>query len=36
MYTYAYEIRKSFDIEFDPVTSKLWDPENGEVKYDEI
>jgi aldose sugar dehydrogenase len=36
MYTYAYEIRKSFGIEFDPVTRKLWDPENGEVKYDEI
>jgi len=33
---YAYGIRNSFGIAFDPVTGKLWDTENGEDKYDEI
>ena len=33
---YAYGIRNSFGITFDPVTSSLWDTENGEDKYDEI
>jgi aldose sugar dehydrogenase len=33
---YAYGIRNSFGIDFDPVTGKLWDTENGEGKYDEI
>ncbi len=33
---YAYGIRNSFGIGFDPVTGKLWDTENGEDKYDEI
>ena len=27
---YAYGIRNSFGLAFDPVTSKLWDTENGE------
>ena len=33
---YAYGIRNSFGIDFDPVTGRLWDTENGEDKYDEI
>jgi len=33
---YAYGIRNSFGITFDPVTNTLWDTENGEDKYDEI
>jgi aldose sugar dehydrogenase len=33
---YAYGIRNSFGIDFDPVTGKLWDAENGEVVFDEI
>jgi aldose sugar dehydrogenase len=33
---YAYGIRNSFGITFDPVTGKLWDTENGETRYDEI
>jgi aldose sugar dehydrogenase len=33
---YAYGIRNSFGIEFDPVTGILWDTENGEYNYDEI
>jgi glucose/arabinose dehydrogenase len=33
---YACGIRNSFGIDFDPVTGKLWDTENGEDKYDEI
>jgi aldose sugar dehydrogenase len=32
---YAYGIRNSFGISFDPVTGKLWDTENG-GRYDEI
>lgn len=33
---YAYGIRNSFGIAFDPVTSKLWETENGPSSYDEI
>jgi aldose sugar dehydrogenase len=33
---YAYGIRNSFGMAFDPVTGKLWDTENGTANYDEI
>jgi aldose sugar dehydrogenase len=33
---YAYGIRNSFGIEFDPVSGKLWDAENGEDVFDEV
>ena len=33
---YAYGIRNSFGIAFDPVTGKLWDTENGAGENDEI
>jgi aldose sugar dehydrogenase len=33
---YAYGIRNSFGIGFDPVTGNLWDTENGLVDNDEI
>ncbi|MGD9533852.1 MAG: sorbosone dehydrogenase family protein [Candidatus Nitrosocosmicus sp.] len=33
---YAYGIRNSFGFDFDPITGKLWDTENGENLYDEI
>jgi glucose/arabinose dehydrogenase len=33
---YAYGIRNSFGIDFDPVTKKLWDTENGPNYGDEI
>jgi glucose/arabinose dehydrogenase len=33
---YAYGIRNSFGIDFDPVTSSLWDTENGANDNDEI
>jgi parallel beta-helix repeat protein len=33
---YAYGIRNSFGIDFDPVTKKLWDTENGDNYGDEI
>jgi aldose sugar dehydrogenase len=33
---YAYGIRNSFGIDFDPVTHKLWDTENGPTFGDEI
>jgi aldose sugar dehydrogenase len=33
---YAYGVRNSFGIAFDPVTSKLWDTENGPGFGDEI
>jgi len=33
---YAYGIRNSFGMAFDPVTNTLWDTENGEDKYDEV
>lgn len=35
-YSYAYGIRNSFGMAFDPVTGFLWDTENGENTYDEI
>jgi aldose sugar dehydrogenase len=33
---YAYGIRNTFGIDFDPVTKKLWDSENGPTFGDEI
>lgn len=33
---YAYGVRNSFGMAFDPLTNKLWDTENGENMYDEI
>lgn len=33
---YAYGIRNSFGMDFDPVTGKLWITENGDHAYDEI
>src|SRR6185503_13674243 len=33
---FAYGIRNSFGIDFDPVTGTLWDTENGPSGYDEI
>jgi glucose/arabinose dehydrogenase len=33
---YAYGIRNSFGMDFDPVTGNLWDTENGPLQYDEI
>jgi glucose/arabinose dehydrogenase len=33
---YAYGIRNSFGISFDPISGNLWDTENGENTYDEI
>ena len=36
VYCYAYGIRNSFGMAFDPVTGFLWDTENGENTYDEI
>jgi aldose sugar dehydrogenase len=33
---YAYGIRNSFGIDFDPITGKLWDTENGDSYGDEI
>jgi glucose/arabinose dehydrogenase len=33
---YAYGIRNSFGMDFDPVTKKLWDTENGPAFGDEI
>jgi len=33
---YAYGIRNSFGIDFDPITHKLWDTENGPDYGDEI
>jgi glucose/arabinose dehydrogenase len=35
-YYYAYGIRNSFGIDFDPVTGNLWDTENGPSYGDEI
>lgn len=34
--TWAYGIRNSFGMAFDPYTGHLWDQENGEDAYDEI
>ncbi len=33
---YAYGIRNSFGLAFDPVSGDLWESENGENDYDEI
>jgi glucose/arabinose dehydrogenase len=33
---YAYGIRQSFGMQFDPVTGNLWDTENGPDQYDEL
>jgi len=33
---YSYGLRNSFGIDFDPITGKLWDTENGEDFGDEI
>jgi aldose sugar dehydrogenase len=33
---YAYGIRNSFGMAFDPVTGVLWDTENGSTEYDEV
>lgn len=33
---YAYGIRNIFGLDFDPVTNKLWDTENGDADNDEI
>ena len=33
---FAYGVRNSFGIAFDPITGVLWDTENGEESYDEI
>lgn len=33
---YAYGVRNSFGMDFDPVTDVLWDTENGPNDYDEI
>ena len=33
---YAYGIRNSFGMDFDPLTDILWDTENGPADYDEI
>jgi aldose sugar dehydrogenase len=35
-YYYAYGVRNSFGIDFDPVTGALWDTENGPATGDEI
>jgi glucose/arabinose dehydrogenase len=34
--TFAYGIRNSFGMAFDPVSGSLWDQENGEDAFDEI
>jgi glucose/arabinose dehydrogenase len=33
---FAYGIRNSFGLAFDPATGKLWDTENGPGSYDEV
>jgi glucose/arabinose dehydrogenase len=33
---FAYGVRNSFGLAFDPITGILWDTENGEESYDEI
>jgi aldose sugar dehydrogenase len=33
---YAYGFRNSFGMDFDPITGKLWDTENGDACCDEI
>jgi glucose/arabinose dehydrogenase len=33
---FAYGVRNSFGLAFDPVTGDLWDTDNGEAQWDEI
>jgi aldose sugar dehydrogenase len=33
---YAYGVRNSFGLTFDPITGALWDTENGPTEYDEV
>jgi hypothetical protein len=33
---YAYGVRNSFGLAFDPLTGELWDTENGPDSYDEV
>jgi aldose sugar dehydrogenase len=33
---YAYGIRNSFGLDFDPITGNLWDTENGPSSFDEV
>ena len=33
-YCYAYGIRNSFGLAFDPMTGNMWETENGEKTYD--
>lgn len=33
---FAYGIRKSFGMDFDPLIGNLWITENGEDEYDEV
>jgi len=33
---YAYGVRNSFGLTFDPATGRLWDTENGPNNYDEV
>ncbi|MCC7084188.1 MAG: PQQ-dependent sugar dehydrogenase [Pirellulales bacterium] len=33
---YAYGVRNSFGLDFDPANGRLWDTENGATAYDEI
>jgi glucose/arabinose dehydrogenase len=33
---YAYGVRNSFGMDFDPLTGNLWNTENGPASYDEI
>jgi len=33
---FAYGVRNSFGLTFDPLTGELWDTENGPANYDEI
>jgi aldose sugar dehydrogenase len=35
-YYFAYGIRNSFGMDFDPVTGNIWDTENGRNNFDEI
>lgn len=34
--TFAYGVRNSYGIAFDPITGDLWDTENGPGSYDEV
>ena len=34
--TFAYGIRNSFGMAFDPISGRLWDQENGEDAFDEL